>query len=175
MYRLGSLNEVLDLVSFGSISNMLKRIVSGVNTSDYSFAPQHSNAYNRDHLAFRFDSSFQGENVDGMIAAYKAELARLYENGTPLEIAYGLATPVEYTLTAEQVGGILTTLKGENNVWADTGDIEVTVYGVPIVEPQADTLTSLNILLGGAYRNAGTADDVSDEEALNILLGGADR
>lgn len=93
----------------------------------------------------------------------------------PVWFVYPLATPITYTLTAEQVGGILTTLKGENNVWADTGDIEVTVYGVPIVEPQADTLTSLNILLGGSYHNAGTADDVSDEEALNILLGGADR
>ena len=90
-------------------------------------------------------------------------------------MVYNLLTPVSYNLTAEEVGGILTTLKGENNVWADTGDIEVTVYGVPIVEPQADTLTSLNILLGGAYRNNHTQDDVPDDEALNILLGGADR
>ena len=34
-------------------------------------------------------------------------------------IVYELATPLEYTLTAQQ----LTTLLGENNIWADTGDI----------------------------------------------------
>lgn len=42
-------------------------------------------------------------------------------------ICYPLAEPIEYTLTAEQVSGILTTLYGTNNIWADTGDITVKI------------------------------------------------
>ena len=38
---------------------------------------------------------------------------------------YPLASPQTYQLTAEQVSGILTTLYGTNNIWADTGDVSV--------------------------------------------------
>ena len=47
------------------------------------------------------------------------------DNDTVIDIICPLATPVEYTLTAEQVGALLTTLKGTNNVWADTGNVEL--------------------------------------------------
>ena len=90
-------------------------------------------------------------------------------NSTPMICVYDLVTPVEYTLDPETID----TLVGLNNVWADTGDVEVTVYGTPIVEPDADALTSLNILLGNAYTRSG--DDPTDEEALNIILGGDTR
>lgn len=40
------------------------------------------------------------------------------------QISYLLATPVTYTLTAEQVGQILS-VKGVNNVWCDIGAVEV--------------------------------------------------
>ena len=39
-----------------------------------------------------------------------------------VQLVYELATPLEYTLTAQQ----LTTLLGENNIWADTGNISAT-------------------------------------------------
>jgi len=42
-----------------------------------------------------------------------------------VEVVYYLANKIEYQLTAEQVSGILTTLYGTNNIWADTGDVEV--------------------------------------------------
>ena len=83
---------------------------------------------------------------------------------------YKLATPITYTLTQQQV---ITALQGVNNVWADTGDVTVTFRGTPIVEPDEQPLQALNLLLGGAYRNNQTAEDVSDEEALDILMGGA--
>lgn len=83
-----------------------------------------------------------------------------------------LATPVTYQLTAEQV---ITALQGYNAMWADTGDITVTFRGTPVVEPDEQPLQALNLLLGGAYRNNQTQEDVPDEEALDILLGGADR
>lgn len=40
----------------------------------------------------------------------------------PLQVVYPLATPIEYDLTPTAV----TMLAGYNNLWADTGDIEVT-------------------------------------------------
>jgi hypothetical protein len=60
-------------------------------------------------------------------------------------------------------------LLGENYVWSSSGDtVSVTYYA----EGNANPLQSLNILLGGNYSNPKTADDVSDKEALEIILGG---
>ena len=41
---------------------------------------------------------------------------------TGQKLCYEFANPIEYTLTANG----LTTLYGTNNIWADTGDVEVT-------------------------------------------------
>lgn len=40
-----------------------------------------------------------------------------------IQIAYYLATPITYQLTPQEVA----TLLGQNNIWADTGDVSVTV------------------------------------------------
>ena len=85
-----------------------------------------------------------------------------------VHICYELATPIEIQLTPQQV----TALKGYNAMWSDAGDIEVTVHGTPV---EVETLQALNMLLGGAYRNDQTAEDVSDEEALDIILGGENK
>lgn len=47
---------------------------------------------------------------------WKAQLA-----STPMQVVYTLATPIEYTLTPQQIRSLV----GENNVWADTGDVDV--------------------------------------------------
>ena len=86
-------------------------------------------------------------------------------------ICYKLSTPITIQLTPQQV----TALKGYNAVWSDAGPVEVVAYGTPIEEPDVEPLGALGLLLGGAYRNDHTPDDVSDEEALDIVLGGADR
>lgn len=41
-----------------------------------------------------------------------------------LELVYPLATPQTYTLTPQQID----TLLGDNNVWADSGDVEITYH-----------------------------------------------
>ena len=43
---------------------------------------------------------------------------------TGAEIVYDLAVPVEYQLTPVQVNS----LAGQNNIWADTGDIISLIY-----------------------------------------------
>lgn len=89
-----------------------------------------------------------------------------------VQLVYELATPITTTLSSVTM---LNTLVGENNMWTDTGDITVKAYGVEIVEPQLNSLQSLNLLLGNGYVNNHTADDVSDDEALDIILGGNER
>ena len=44
-----------------------------------------------------------------------------------VQAVYSIAVPVVYTLTSEQVSGILTTLYGKNNIWSNTGDITVKI------------------------------------------------
>ena len=43
----------------------------------------------------------------------------------PLSFFIQYTTPLTYNLTAEQVGGIIRTLYGDNNIWSDTGDVSV--------------------------------------------------
>ena len=43
----------------------------------------------------------------------------------PLQVVYPIATPIEYTLTSQQVQMLL----GANNVWSDTGDTSLTYLG----------------------------------------------
>ena len=82
-----------------------------------------------------------------------------------VQFCYELATPLTYQLTPQEVQMLL----GENYVWSSSGDtVSVTYYA----EGNANALQSLNILLGGNYSNPKTADDVSDKEALEIILGG---
>lgn len=86
------------------------------------------------------------------------------ENNT--QVVFKLATPIEYDLSDVT---LFNALKGENNIWTDCGDTTLEAIGEAI---ELNALQSLNILLGGRYVNNHTADDVSDEEALNIILGG---
>ena len=51
----------------------------------------------------------------------QAWLAEQYTNGTPVQFAYVLDTPRTYQLTPQQI----TALKGQNNVWCDTGNTTV--------------------------------------------------
>lgn len=52
----------------------------------------------------------------------QAYLAGQKTAGTPVQIVWILATPITYQLTAQEVK----TLLGNNNIWADAGDVTVT-------------------------------------------------
>jgi hypothetical protein len=92
----------------------------------------------------------------------------IYAGGGTIDFLYQPTDTIpSYTVTTEQ----LFTLKGENNVWADIGDVTVTAAGIKEITPSS--AQALNMLLGGMYTNNHTADDVSDDEALDIILGGS--
>ena len=61
-------------------------------------------------------------NPNKNITILKSYLAEQYANNTPLTVVYELATPQTYQLTPTEV----TTLLGDNTIWADTGDVTVT-------------------------------------------------
>ena len=109
--------------------------------------------------------SYNGETIN---EPWLSSMDAYAEGTTPTigaQVVYTLATPLTYQLSAQEVQMLL----GENNVWSSSGDtVSVTYYA----EGNANPLQSLNILLGGNYSNPKTADDVSDKEALEIILGG---
>lgn len=110
-------------------------------------------------------SSYAGETLPGAWISDRDVYAPGTSPTTGAQVVYELATPLTYQLTAQEVQMLL----GENYVWSSSGDtVSVTYYA----EGNANPLQSLNILLGGNYSNPKTADDVSDREALEIILGG---
>lgn len=66
---------------------------------------------------FNADPEIFGTTVD----SFKQKLAEFYAAGTPVSVFCKIGTPITYQLTPQEI----TTLLGQNNIWADTGDIEV--------------------------------------------------
>ena len=64
----------------------------------------------------------------------------------------------------------VTLLLGENNIWSD-GEMTLTY----LADGNASDEEALNILLGGRYVNNHDEDEPTDREALNIILGGNER
>ena len=84
------------------------------------------------------------------------------------KLCYELATPVTYQLDPQTI----TALKGINTMWTDGSNLTAEARAETV---NLSALQSLNMLLGGRYVNNHTADDLTDEEALDILLGGNER
>ena len=86
----------------------------------------------------------------------------------PVQVCYKLATPIEVDLTPTEI----TLFAGENNLWSDAnGNLELTY----LADGNVSEIEALNILLGGQYSNNHGEDEPTDREALNILLGGNER
>jgi len=66
-------------------------------------------------------ASYAGETINEPWISSIDEYVPNTSPSTGAEVAYTLATPQTYQLTAEEVD----TLLGINNIWADTGDVEV--------------------------------------------------
>ena len=87
-----------------------------------------------------FDSgqnfSVPPETFGTTVTSFKQKLAELYQNGTPFSVFCKIATPQTYQLTPEEVKALC----GQNNIWADTGDVDVEYFLV--AEPAPVLLTS---------------------------------
>lgn len=75
--------------------------------------------YDSSSQTYRADTYWPNGIFDENLASLSA-----YLSANPLQICYKLATPVTYQLTPQEVA----LLRGTNNVWADTGDTELTYY-----------------------------------------------
>lgn len=85
---------------------------------------------------------------------------------TGVQFVYELKNPTTIQLTPQQVELLL----GENNIWSDG-----TMTLVYLADGNASDVEALNILLGNRYVNNHGADEPTDREALDILLGGNTR
>lgn len=70
-----------------------------------------------------------GHNTDYTLAEFRAYLAAQYAAGTPVQIAYKLATPVPFQTTG---GGTIKALSGTNTVLTDADALTVTGRADPI-------------------------------------------
>ncbi len=107
----------------GSVSNYLKQdsYATLQNSFDIGNSGQMIVAHIGDIMG---NDGTHGYNSDTELFA----AANAYVTENPLQVCYKLATPVTYQLTSTEVSGILTTLYGTNNIWADCGDIEKLTY-----------------------------------------------
>lgn len=72
---------------------------------------------------------------------FNAWVAEQYNNGTPLEFVAKLAEPITVQLTPTEVR----TLLGENNIWADSGSVEVTFANGTTETGDVVTFEGLNL------------------------------
>ena len=146
------------------ISNALKLASSTANLTAYSFIVINSEGFNASQVNICINNTEYATST-ACADAVNAWLAELNDAGTPLQVSFGLKTPVTYQLTAEQVNA----LAGRNVMWTDCESLTVDAKGTAV---ELDALQSLNLLMGGRYVNNNTPDDVPDDEALSIVLGG---
>ena len=100
-----------------SLSQICSCLVRAENASASALYPRENRftIYNNGIVYFKF--SFEDDTVDKA----KAKITALKNANTPLIMTYGLATPLTVQLTPAQ----MTTLLGQNNVWADTGTVDI--------------------------------------------------
>lgn len=162
--------------SAGVYGVIVKNPISGINTtiSEPHLLCSRLNAKNGVHVGNTYVTG-EGKVLVAILpdqTITTKEQATAWFSANPTQFVYDLAEPVEYDLADVTV---LSTLVGTNVMWADTGDITVTARGTEIPEPELNAQQSLNLLLGGRYVNNHTEDEPSDEEALQIILGGNNR
>ncbi len=136
------------------ISNQYPFIGNGRTQSSQITTDKHFYGQNNYKRIWVYDSQYL------TLDAFKTALA-----SNPLQVVYPLATPITYQLTPTQIDALL----GINTMWTDGSNLTVEARGEAV---NLNALQSLNMLLGGRYVNNHTEDDLSDEEALDVILGG---
>ena len=128
---------------------------------------------NNVHVTTDEDLYISGANSYGK-GAFVRDTSKSAMTGTEFKnslsgqtLVYKLATPLVIQLTPTEVQMLL----GDNVIWNDVGDMTLEY----MADGPADDADALMILLGNRYVNNGEADEATDREALEILLGGNTR
>lgn len=87
-------------------------------------------------IAFHLEG-FKGQSWTS--SAFKAYCKNLYDNDTPFQICYELATPITYQLTPQEISTII----GTNTIYADIGDTSV-IY--PKTITPIETVSNINLM-----------------------------
>ena len=115
----------------------------------------------------KFAISNSGTNRIVIIDHRYSSVADFEDSVKDVQICYKLKNPVVTHLSSVTQ---LQALVGINTMWSDTnGELTVEARAEAV---NLSALQSLNMLLGGRYYNNGGANEPSDEEALDILMGG---
>ena len=128
--------------NFTAISSKYKYVGSYARLEDKSFAYIYNNAVIVRDSAYSDATSFKPA-MSGV------------------QLVYELATPITYTLTESEISGILTTLYGTNNIWADCGDstVEYTcdtrLFIEQLTQPTEDDMTADHAISAGMFFQLG--------------------
>lgn len=119
-FRVLGMPEVWDDSSYAQHMMASMRTASALNLGRYQTARL---ADGKLSVSFR-KADLINYGYDGSTAQSAIEAAYAYEAALTKkdEVIYPIA-PLTYDLSAAEVNAVLTSLKGTNNIWADTGDI----------------------------------------------------
>ena len=127
---IGTATSVGGLYASDDKFNKFKTSTTGVDLCDTYPAVTAANTSSMEDktIARQSTSSNRLFIKDSQFANMTSTQLETYFTSHPVQYCGKLITPVEYELTAEQVNAIITSLKGTNNVFADTGDVLVVDY-----------------------------------------------
>ena len=157
-------NELSPPASSGTITDIVCNMLVGKNI--YSLADSGIYIYGTGTnlgISVPF-SAIDGYSDIGDNSNYSQAITKFLTDNQ-VQIVYPLATPQTYTLTGQEVS----TLLGENNVWADSGDVEITYRrDISIVlenlENALSGSNSLNTMMMSAPTE-NTAEEPTEDEA----------
>ena len=118
-YKLGKIGYASQAPkAYSSVLKKYSGTASGM--PEGAFAVVNSTAYNGSFLYLCFPGC-SSSYTSATLSNNKAYLETLVSNGITPQFVFGLSSPLTYQLTPQEVA----TLLGENNIWADTGDVSV--------------------------------------------------
>ena len=127
--------------TFGQLS-FIRVARNNSNTGYIFYAALPQRSYGKDAISDTFNNvklndNYAWENIkNGEFFLYQQiqlvicadcstveELLSVFGN---VQLVYKVSSYIDYSIQPDHISGILTTLYGTNNIWADTGDVEVT-------------------------------------------------
>ena len=150
-YKLGGYHGVLDFNKTSYCNNLAKNTTSSPPYNGYSLIS--SSTYNGDYIYFRLLETEASTNSE-CLSQTNAILSQWNEDGHPLQVVYGLKTPIEYTLTSQQIA----TLLGTNNFWSNSnGSIDLEyrcdtkLYIQQLTKPTEDDMVANANIASGKF------------------------